>query len=98
MANRLIKGKHNGTLAGPVILIGHSSGVLGCCKITEKLSYNGSKVAYTGALDQRAASFSKFEQAEQQLEASYLGQCVVTSVTLKLICHHLEPSRLSGVY
>jgi hypothetical protein len=36
--------------------------------------------------------------AEQRLQASCLGQCVVTSVTLKLIFHHLEPGRLSGVY
>jgi len=57
VADRLIKAKHDGRLDGPIILVGHSNGVLACCKIAEKLSRNGIKVAYIGAIDPTAARF-----------------------------------------
>ena len=58
VANRIIRLHNTGKLNGPVILIGHSNGVLACCKIAERLYHKGIKVHYIGAIDPTAAKFS----------------------------------------
>lgn len=68
VADRLIKAKRDGTLNGPIILAGHSNGVLACCKIAEALSRNGIKVAYIGAIDPTAAAFPKIGKNVARVE------------------------------
>lgn len=46
--------------AGPVILAGHSNGVLACAAIAKALQARRIQVAYVGAIDPTAASFPAF--------------------------------------
>lgn len=57
IADQLIVKHKAGELTGPVVLIGHSNGVLAICNIAARLASHGIEVAYLGAIDPTAARF-----------------------------------------
>jgi len=53
---------------GPVILIGHSNGVLACASVAKALQDRKIKVAYVGAIDPTAARFPAFGNNVQRVD------------------------------
>ena len=58
VADRLIAKNERGNLEGPIILIGHSNGVLSICNIATRLASHKIEVEYLGAIDPTAAAFA----------------------------------------
>lgn len=53
----ILRKKINGTLEGPIILVGHSNGVFACMMIAEKLKMHNVKVDYIGSIDATLKAF-----------------------------------------
>lgn len=57
VAREIIAKRNRSTLKHPIILVGHSNGVLACMEIAKTLNSRGIKVSYIAAIDPTLKSF-----------------------------------------
>jgi len=65
---KIVKKRDQGTLNGPICLIGHSQGVRACARVADHLDDEDIQVDYIGAIDPTLANFPPFQNNVQKVE------------------------------